>query len=202
LPEHELYDEHTLLLKIATGDQKAFNLVFDKYRLPVYAHVLSITKSPERAEEITQDIFVKIWDKRAELSSINSFSDWLFIITRNYSLSELRKALAPRNIQAEDSLASAESPIDGLILKETDLLIQKAIQQLPARRKQIFILSRMELKSHREIASEMGITPGTVNIQLVQALVFIRNFLHAAQKNNKNFTEGYIYLLFGASLLT
>jgi RNA polymerase sigma-70 factor (ECF subfamily) len=200
LVEKQLYNEKIVLGEIASGSESAFNLLFDKYRLPVYAHTLSIIKSPARAEEITQDIFIQLWNKRADLTSITSFNDWLFILTRNRSLSELRKKVLSHTGEPDEHLASGDDPLSSLLFKEKNELLKKAIDRLPPRRKQVFILSRVENKTHKEIAEIMGISPGTVNIQLVQALASLRTYLHEMEQKDKNFPGEYMYLLIAASL--
>lgn len=198
--EREIYEERALLEEIASGSEHAFGQLFDKYRLPVYAHTLSIIKSPVKAEEITQDIFVQLWDKRKELTTITSFSDWLFILTRNRSLSELRKRQLPEGEPTGDYYAAEDDPLHHLLLKETGALLQKAIDRLPPRRKEVFILSRVENKSHKEIAQLLGISPGTVNLHIVQALTSLRTYLQEMDNADKNFPGEYICLLIGASL--
>ncbi len=83
------------------------------------------------------------------------------------------------------------------LYKETSRLLQEAINKLPQRRREIFLMSRMENKSHKEIAEILGISAGTVNIQLVQALATLRTYLHNAEKENKKFSRRIYILAFG-----
>lgn len=140
--------------------------------MPVYMHVLSILKSPERAEEITQDVFLKIWNYRQSLDQVQSFENYLFIVTRNYTISELRKKLLPTS--PEEDAAHNWTPEKQLQFKELSNQLHDIINRLPARRKQVFIMSRLENKTHQQIADELNITTGTVNQQLIAALSFVR----------------------------
>ena len=166
------YGEKELLARIAKGDIKAFSVLFDKYRLPVFMHVLSILKSPERAEEITQDVFLKIWNHRKGLEEVLSFEKYLFIVTRNYTISELRKKLMVNS--PEEDTADSWTPEHQLQFKELSNQLHRIIDRLPPRRKQVFVMSRLENKTHQQIASELNISAGTVNQQLIAALSFIR----------------------------
>lgn len=135
-------------------------------------HVLSILKSPARAEEITQDIFLKIWNKRQGLSEILSFENYLYIITRNYTISDLRKKFRGGGLTPDPG--SGWTPEQQLQFKELNGRLGKIVDRLPPRRKQVFIMSRLEDKTHQQIASELGISTGTVNQQLIAALSFVR----------------------------
>ncbi|TWV91100.1 RNA polymerase sigma factor [Chitinophaga pinensis] len=166
------YEEKELLAAIAKGDTKAFAAVFKKYRMPVFMHTLSIIKSPERAEEITQDVFLKIWHYREGLDQLTSFENYLFIVTRNYTISELRKKFIPTDPEVDQ--AYSWTPEKQLQFKELSSRLHEIINRLPPRRKQVFVMSRFENKTHQQIADELKISSGTVNQQLMAALSFIR----------------------------
>lgn len=135
-------------------------------------HVLSILKSPERAEEITQDVFLKIWHHREKLTGILSFENYLFIVTKNYTLSELRKKFTVNAPEVDEIYAW--TPERQLQFKELSNHLHEIINRLPPRRKQVFVMSRLENKTHQQIADELKISAGTVNQQLIAALAFIR----------------------------
>lgn len=135
-------------------------------------HVLSILKSPERAEEITQDVFLKIWNHRATLDQILSFENYLFIVTKNYTISELRKKFTVNEPEVDQTYSW--TPEKQLQFKELSNHLHQIIDRLPPRRKQVFVMSRLENKTHQQIADELKISAGTVNQQLIAALSFIR----------------------------
>jgi RNA polymerase sigma-70 factor (family 1) len=172
LSSEQSYEEKALLARIAHGDSKAFSSLFDQYRMPVFMHVLSILKSPEQAEEITQDVFLKIWSYRDSLPEVRSFENYLFIVTKNYTISALRKKIIPTEQEIDD--AYSWTPERQLQFKELSNRLHEIINRLPPRRKQVFLMSRFENKTHQQIASELQISAGTVNQQLIAALTFIR----------------------------
>ena len=106
------------------------------------------------------------------LRSRSSFENYLYIITRNYTISDLRKKLKGDELPPDPG--SAWTPEQQLQLKELSGRLRRIIDRLPPKRKQVFIMSRLEDKSHQEIASELGISTGTVNQQLIAALSFVR----------------------------
>jgi len=166
------YVEKELLARVAKGDSKAFSLLFSKYRLAVFMHVLSIVKLPERAEEITQDVFLKIWHHRQGLDQVHSFENYLFIITKNYTISELRKKFFAEGPEVDQT--HSWTPERQLQFKELSNHLHGIIDRLPPRRRQVFVMSRLENKTHQQIADELQISAGTVNQQLIAALSFIR----------------------------
>ncbi len=120
--------------KIANGDELAFRELFHQYWDNIYGVAFMLTKSQTIAEDMVQEIFVKIWTKRSDLVKIDHFRNYLFIISRNHILSALRKNI--RHQPFVDSLVgyfkeTDATPEKQLLKKETTQLIHRAIDQLP-----------------------------------------------------------------------
>ncbi|MBO9634799.1 MAG: RNA polymerase sigma-70 factor [Chitinophagaceae bacterium] len=174
-----IYNPRDLLIRIAEDDTKAFTQLFDHYWLQVFAHVKTYIRNTEQAEDITQDIFFSIWTNRAKLTMVADFEPWLHVVTRNRTISGLRKLLKHgdniiSDIIPELAAQTGDSPDGQLDLKQSRELLQQAIDQLPARRRQVFRLSRMEGLSHQEIAEQLQISKATVNEHISEALLFLR----------------------------
>ncbi len=169
-----LHTEKELLLLISRDDQTAFTCLLRNYWNKVYTQALIYLKSPQRAQEITQDVFLKIWFARERLIAIQNFPDYLFIISRNEIISALRK----KNKQVVEPSNNLEEmlmrPDRQLYYKESYNKILQLIGQLPATRKKVFTLSRLEGKSYEEIGSELGISRNGVKDHIVKALNFLR----------------------------
>lgn len=175
-----LYDEETLLVHVAGGDQKAFTRLVDLFWNDVYSHALAYTKSHSRAQEITQDVFLTLWNKRDRLPGVNNFKNYLFILGRNQIISSLRKKL--EEPQEYDPLENPETvlmPDQQFQYKEFYKTILEAIEKLPPVRKAIFKMSRLQGLSYEEIAAKMNISKNTVKEHIVLSLNFLRSYLHA-----------------------
>ena len=169
-----LHTETELLQLISRDDQTAFTSLLRNYWNKVYTQALIYLKSPQLAQEITQDVFLKIWSSRQRLHEVKSFSDYLFIISRNEIISALRKknkqAVAPSNNLEEIIMR----PDKQLHYKESYNKILQLIGQLPTTRKKVFTLSRLEGKSYEEIGAELGISRNGVKDHIVKALNYVR----------------------------
>lgn len=174
-------DNEELLRKIAAGDERAFQSLFESYRSRLYHYMLSIVKSTEIAEELVVDVFMKIWMGREVLTQIENIDAFLFRVACNKSIDFLRKAannpeltnIIWDNIQ----LASSNTAETRLMQEEYEKILRDAIELLPPKRRQVYRLSREEGKSHAEIAKELGIAPSTIANQIVDAQRFIKSHL-------------------------
>lgn len=173
------YNESELLAKVASGDQKAFTVLVDHYWNKVYSHALAYSKCVSRAQEITQDVFLKVWHKREGLTQVRDFKSYLFILGKHHIISSIRKKL--ESLTAEDLLEEREdvyTPDRQLEYKETWNRIQEGIEKLPAVRKGIFKMSRLEGLSYAEIATSRNISKNTVKEHIVLSLNFLRTYIY------------------------
>lgn len=165
---------------VAEGNRKAFGTLYDRYWNTVHATALSYLKSPEWAQDLVQDIFMKVWTGREKLKAVENPGAWLFILARNELVSALRSKLdcAPISEQYGDYLpGDAMQPDKALSLKETNRLIEEAVELLPPQQKRVYELTRGQQLSHETIAREMGLNTRTVNNHATKALNQIRRYL-------------------------
>ena len=188
-----LHNEKELLDAIAAGDERAFTGLVDLYWNRVYSHALAYAKSAPRAQEITQDVFLQVWKKRAALTEVNDFTNFLFILGKNQIISSMRKKLD--EFTGTDPVETPEEtllPDRQLEYKQVYTKIMAAIEQLPPARKTVFKMSRLQGMSYEEIARELNISRNTVKEHIVLALSFIRTYLH---------THGDLVLIVLATML-
>lgn len=172
------HNEKELLARISTGDQDAFSILVDIYRNKVFSHALTYVKSYEEAEELTQDIFLKVWNSRHRLPEVEQFKNYLFILGRNQLVSAIRKRVMDTTGEGNDDIAEdLLLPDRQYELKETYRVIMQGVERLPPQQKAVFTLSRMEQLSHEEIGERLGISKRTVKFHLVLALNSLREFL-------------------------
>jgi len=175
----ERYKEKELLKLIAIGDEKSFNELFALYRNQLYDYLLKVTKSQIISEEVTLDIFIKIWNGRDFLYKIDNLDAFLFRVAHNKAIDYLRMAKRSRLQQMEiwtdlQNLASQDSSDERIIKLETELELQKSINKLSPKRQEVFRLSREENLTYDQIAEKMKISRNTVRNHISAALNFIR----------------------------
>lgn len=154
------------------GDVKAFDDLFNKYSTRLFRFSLKYLKSNEEAEEVVQEVFLYIWDKRDGLKPDQSFNAYIFTIAYNiikkYFLKKSRD-----NAFKDDliySLLQQENKLDQIIDYKFLLeKVEKYIEALPKRRKEIFVKRKYDGLSVKQIAEELGISPNTVENQLASA---------------------------------
>lgn len=172
-----LDNEKHLLAEIAAGDETAFTRVVHHYWHKIFQVCLTYTKSYETAEDVTQDIFFKVWQKREVLASIEKFDSYLFIIARNEVVSAMRK-MGPRLSEADtvaNHLAASQvTAEDELSSKRLTELIEKGVKSLSPQQQIIWRLSRESGLSHDEIAAKTGLSKNTVKVHMVRALNSLR----------------------------
>lgn len=180
MQEIERYDERTLLLKTAEGDETAFKRLFESHWDNIYGVAFAFTKSAVIAEEMVQDVFVKVWTKRQNLSEVKKFNDYIFIIARNHIFTTLRKKIyeEPFSDHLKNYFKEASNlPDQQLLYRETEHLIQEAVDNLPPQQQLVYCLSRKEGLNQDEIAQKLNISKNTVKSHLTKALQFIRGYL-------------------------
>lgn len=169
-----------LLTLTAKGNSPAFSRLVDLYWRTVYCQALTYCRSAQLSEELTQDVFVKIWDNREKLTGIGNFENYLFIVARNAIVSAMRRRRA--DIYPGEPSGSVEplwQPDLQLVNKEKYALLLKAIDHLPPQRKQVFTLSRIDGLSHEEISARLGISKNTIKEHIIKGLNFLRGYLYA-----------------------
>jgi len=177
LNEHT--SDHDLVDCLQKGDLEAFDLVFRRYADRLYGFSLKYLKSKEEAEELVQDVFLKIWENRKNLKREGAFRSYLFTIAYHNMCRIFRKRVSLEKLAKEISSPGDESfTLDESLDYRSSLdQVNKLIDQLPPRQKEIFIKSRKEGKSTKEIVAELNIVPGTVDNQVSEALKFLRKNL-------------------------
>ena len=172
-------NESLLVQNLSKGNLLAFNTLYNEYSNRLYRFALGYLKSEAEAEELVQEVFTKIWEKRADLKKELSFKSFLFTIAFNIIRRHFRtKAYLSEYfktgvISESDMQTSQKITYDSLYQYITEL-----VNQLPERRKEIFIKSRFEGLSIKEIAEKLKISHKTVENQLTDALKFIRTNLN------------------------
>ena len=169
-----------MLSKMADGDQLAFRQFFDIYKEKLFTFVYGLTHSKVDAEEVLQDVFLKLWESRSRLKEIDNPQAYIFRMTRNRTLDLLSRIGRDQKLikQLWANIRMSEEFTEQILqARESQKLIREAMTELSDRQRKIIELSREEGLSHDEIASKLGLSKQTVKNHLSEALKKIRLYL-------------------------
>jgi len=155
-------EDNELLRRVVLGDEKAFRVVFNKYHNRLGSHLFRITKSHELAQEVVQDIFLKIWMNRAELSGVQNFRAYLYVMSKNHALNCLKTLALEKTLTTSLEENQDFQTDDVTEENEKYQLIDEAIDHLPPQQKQVYLMSRHERLKYHEIADRLSLSRETV----------------------------------------
>lgn len=172
--------DKTLVQLLKKNEVEAFDLLFHKYSEKLYSFAYSLLKNQEDSKEIIQEAFIRIWEKRHDIDSSKSFKAYLFKISYNLIIDQLRTRIKDTKYREflvhyfNSEKIELNSDIDYETISNQ---VSKAVSELPEKRRRIYVLSREEGLSHKEIAIKMGISVKTVENQINLSLRHIRERL-------------------------
>ncbi|WP_262245935.1 RNA polymerase sigma factor [Parapedobacter soli] len=173
-------DERHLLEQLRAGDHDAFVEIYHRYKLRLAGNFLRILKSSELAEELLQELFVRLWIRREQIDPEQSIKSYLFRIGENLIRDTFRKAAKDKRIQQylQTAVSGIYSHVEELLISsETRTELYHAIDLLPPKRREVFRLCKLESKSYEEVSQLLNISPGTVNDHIRKANSFLRQYL-------------------------
>lgn len=175
-----LIDEHELVIRLIDGDENAFCELYAAYKNRLLYFAMKFVKSRDFAEDIFQDAFTIIWQSRRFINPDASFSSYLYTIVRNRILNQIRDA-DKENTLKEQILSQAidytDDTKENILANDLREIINKALEKLTPRQREIFEMSREAQMSHKEIADVLGISVNTVQEHISVSLRTIRTFL-------------------------
>ncbi|MBB6274548.1 RNA polymerase sigma-70 factor (ECF subfamily) [Pedobacter cryoconitis] len=180
IPQLDKLQNTDLLIKLREGDESAFIQIYNQYRSKIYTYAYQLCKSSDTAEEIVQEVFIKIWQKKDQLNPELSFNAYIKKITLNHVLNHLKKVARERALQEQifhTIEVSSNRTEDQMLEKELRKVYDEAIARLPQQKKLIYQLSRIEELSHDEIALKLNISKNTVKNHMVEASRSIRDYV-------------------------
>jgi len=172
--------EKELLLSLKNGNNAALSELYNLHVQQLYLFVLKTAKSPDLAEDIIHDVFIKLWESRSSIEHTKPLKPYLYTIARRHLLNLLKRASHESKIVEEIRIHTSISE-DTTALQteynESNNLIHEALNQLAPRAREVFMRCKLEGFSYKQVADQMNITEGTVNSQVVKATKSIRRFL-------------------------
>ncbi len=173
-------DEKELINRLKVGDTDAYTQLYDKYHPALYAYVLKFVKIPEVAEDILQEVFIKLWEIRKRINSDLSFNAYLYRITRNCVFKLLKKISKDEDMRVDIAykLINSVNTADlKLQWQQYEAILNSAISSLPPQRQKVFKLCRQEDKSYEEVAAVLHISRNTVKEHMVYAVRSLKDYM-------------------------
>lgn len=170
-----------IIAALKEGDHKAFETVFVHYFNKVKYFINGLIKSESDAEELAQDVFVKIWRDRASLDTEKNFSTYIYVCARNSTINLLKKKFI-RDSFVSEQLHTQSEPMDSeevYFAKEMDLLIDMAVLRMPERRRTIYELSRKQGFTSDQIATQLDMSKKTVENQMNMTMKELKGIIVA-----------------------
>jgi RNA polymerase sigma-70 factor (family 1) len=167
-----------LVRQLRKGNVSAFNLIFEYYHPKVYNFCLQLLRKQQDAEEVTQEVFVALWQNRERMAVNTKLSTYIYSIARNQVYNIYRKTFYIQSyIEYLYHTETGNTMLteDQVLYNELQKFLNNAIEELPPKRKEVFKLSRMEGLTYKEIAERMKISENTVDVQIRKALGFLKS---------------------------
>ena len=177
--DFQLYDENVLLGQLAEGSTAAFDSIYYRYFEAVRANIFKIVRDPEMTDDILQEVFISLWDKRSTFGNYKKISGWLFVASYNRSLNYLRRRATEKLHIAATGLQRdyADDPEQNALQEKQYRLLEEAIATLPPQRKKVFELCRLGGRTYEQAAIELSISKNTVKDHLTHASESIRMYI-------------------------
>lgn len=167
-----------LLIRLKNGDMLAFDRVYELYSHKLFSFILRILKNDDEAEDIVQEVFVKIWESREKLVDYKLLNSYIFTIAYNNSIDLIRKKINNskylEHLKNSSIIYETPSVISDIEFNDLSSLVEKLIANLPERQKEVFLLHREKGLTYPEIAEQLGISKNTVENHMVKALKYLR----------------------------
>jgi RNA polymerase sigma-70 factor (family 1) len=170
------FPEPEYLRRLKQDDERAFDALFRHYSALVYRFAYSYLKSHPAAEEIVQECFIKIWEKREQLREDVPLKGYLFTTAHHAVLNELRRGQHHLRLQGQVAATSPASVANEAEYQEMEALYLAALDRLPSKQREAFVLSRQQGLSYPEIAERQGVSVKTVEAHIMQALKTLRKY--------------------------
>ena len=180
MPSEELHNEKYLLSQIASGERASFGPLYNHYFPVVQRYVFLFEPSGDYLDELTQDVFVRIWEKKERLAELESFRSYLFLMTRNVVFNYLRALKVQRRysgLEASPDTPGGTDTESELLFRQYYNIALEAIEKLPKGRRNVLKMSIEQGLTLDEIAERLQISRAGVKKQLYAASAFVREYL-------------------------
>ncbi|HEX6981851.1 MAG TPA: sigma-70 family RNA polymerase sigma factor [Balneolaceae bacterium] len=179
-------DERQLMMRIKSRDPDALEELYDLYKRLLYGMVISIVKTREEAEDVLQEIFVKIWNKAGSFDeNRGNVYSWIVTLARNKAIDRLRskgyKTQQKASVSIHEPLFTLEGdkfdPLETTIFSDRAELVKKALNEIPDSQKEVIEIAYYKGLTQSEIADQLNIPLGTVKTRTRQGMMKLKTIL-------------------------
>ena len=185
-----------LLIHLKNGDMLAFDQIYELYSHKLFSFVFRILKDEAAADDVVQEVFIKIWESREKLGDYKLLNSYIFTIAYNNSIDLIRKKINNNkyleHLRISASINFTPSIVSQIEYNELNKEVEKLVENLPERQKQVYLLHREEGLTYPEIAERLGISKNTVENHMVKALKYLRHNLDNALLVNMLFISLFL----------
>ncbi len=176
----------SIITRIKNGDEQAFEQIYKEYYARLFHYLKGYLKEPEEIKDVIQDTFISLWSNRQALTDDTRIYAWLFTVVRNQCLNYIRNKEGRLRLQSALELHESERlrwqahmvqsfiP-ESITLSELSQMVDEAVREMPEACGKVFVLSRQEGLSYKEIGEQLNISPKTVENHISKALKILRN---------------------------
>lgn len=168
--------EYELILRLHEDDVSAFEALYEQYHHAIYFNVLKLVRDEQGAEDIVQEVFIALWEKRKEMDSAG-IANWLFVVSYNRAAVYLRQKLRQSLLATPPDTTTDTTEHRYLQLEERLTHLQEALEQLSPQRRKVFELCKIQGKTYEETARELQLSRHTVKEYLSAAIAGIKDYL-------------------------
>ncbi len=172
-------DDRNLIIRLQAEDMDAFNALYWKYQLKLYANIFKLLKDKNATEDVLQEVFITLWEKRFTIDPDNLIAGWLFTVSYNKAINYLKKSMKESLIFEELNEALQFSGESAVVFRDVQLeLIEKAVIQLSPQKRKVFDLCKIQGKTYEETAKELNISKHTVKEYLSGAVMNVKEYVN------------------------
>lgn len=184
-------EEYEFIESIRSGDQTAFRTLYILYREDLYIWIFKFLKTHELSQEVLQDVFLKIWLNRRRIDPERNIKSFIYSVSKNTIIDYLRKISLDKSLvesityEIHSKSTHADSNIN---YREVESHLSELLNRLPEKCRKVYILCKIEGRSHKEVSEILKISPSTINNQIVKASKFV--------KENWNYHYLFFFIFF------
>lgn len=168
-----LVNESVLLNRLASGDIEAFSVLYRHYAPVIRLFTRKIVKSTELSYDLTQDVFIKVWNHRLQLREVSAFQSYLYTVAKNVSFNFLKRAATDsraKSLILKDYPQEQDITVDSVVTTDYMEYLNRLLDMLTPQSREVFRLCRQEQKTYDEAATLLGISRNTVKKHMVRTM--------------------------------